>query len=417
MMRVRVRPVLYPSVLLPLVLLLAACDGDGPTEPGLNPCTTLTGLVVLETQADVDAMADLCVVAGGLEIRQAAESDDPITSLAPLSRLRRVGTDLGGSLRILGTSLTTLAGLENVTLTNNADLWIEGNAELTSLAALGADAEPELSQLFGVRIWRNAALTDLTGVSNLIQPGGASVAGVLSVWSNASLTSLTGLERLSAFRDLVAIESNPSLESLDGLPLDGAMGSLHLVDLPFTSLSLELGEVRDALRIDANHPLTTLSIDVQSVGHTITLSRNTGLTTLDLAVDRAPRYLAVYQSHPLTSFDLSIAEGGLDHFSLGQAPDLTTLGTGAAPVTVHGGIALYDTGLANLDTFAPAASLPGAFILVGNAGLEDIEAFAGVTHAGAVQVDSNPALCVPAWVHDIVITGGTGRSVSGNLCD
>ena len=399
---------------LALLPLLAGCE-VGTTDPDPE-CLTIPGGLLLRTQADVDASEGVCAIEGALEIRQEVGTDDPITTLAPLSDLRVIGTAEGSGLRVQWTTrLEGLDGLEGVTMTGPAELVIEGNAALATLGALGAEGEGGVRRLTDVRVWHNAALTDLVGIGHLLASAGAEVTGELSLYGNASLSSLNGLAGITGVVERLEIQSNPSLTTLAGLPHALSVGTMRLIDLPMTSLSLVLQDVRDLLVIERNPALATLSIDAREVGRNLTVGQNWVLESLAVELDRAPDALVVYQNYEMEAFDLALAEGGLGTLTLGQAPALTSLGFD--DVLVQAGLALYGTGLADLDAFTTTPSLPSSFVLVGNPDLADIGAFAALESTGRLQVEDNAALCVPAWVHDVAVTGSQPAVISGNLCD
>lgn len=388
-------------------LVAAGCDPSGPAG-----CITVQGLVVLEAQADVNAMAGVCEITRGLEIRQAAETTDPVTTLAPLSDLRTVGTSSGSALRVLSTTaLEGLEGLEKLTLTDDAELRFEDNAALTSLAALGADTAGAVTRVASLHVGANGALVDLTGVGNVLSEAGAEVTGELGVFDNPSMTTLAGLERITGRIAALLVSGLPALGSLETLPDVPSAGTLELSDLPFTNITVGLPSV-GYLLIQDNPELTALTIDVPSFGPYLRVWGNGALETLAVTTDRAPDVLTVNQSPVLAVFDLAVADGALGAFSLTAVPALASVG--AVGLLVHDRLTLDDTGLTTLDAFTTVPALSDGLILVGNPGLADMESFAALETADRLRIENNTALCVPEWVSGVV---ATTVSISGNLCD
>lgn len=129
--------------------------------------------------------------AGPVEIRDAADL-----------RAARECRVIAGDLRIMGSSLESLSGLEG--LTSVRYLVVIGNPELASLEGLRG-----LRVADGVTISGNSALRDLTGLS-----GVTSLEGL--VVTDNGVVSMAGLENLRSAGDVV-IASNASLASLAGL--------------------------------------------------------------------------------------------------------------------------------------------------------------------------------------------------------
>ena len=102
-------------------------------------------------------------------------------------------------------SITGLSGLVNF----SADLNIGFNSKLTSIGSL-----PNLTDLGGLTINTNAALTDLDGLSGLTTIGNA---GPLNIVFNESLINIDGLAALLSVDSKVEIRSNFALSACDSL--------------------------------------------------------------------------------------------------------------------------------------------------------------------------------------------------------
>jgi len=143
---------------------------------------TLTGDLLIDTQAQLDALPTYTEVTGKLRVRGADIND--------LSKLGTIQT-VGGNVEILDQNdiLTSLSGLGNLT-TVSGNLWIRNNAALTDISALSSLSE---------------------------------VTGSLYLYGNAVIATLDGLE----FLDTVA---NMYIGDRDGDPTDGE-GNPSLTDL------------------------------------------------------------------------------------------------------------------------------------------------------------------------------------------
>lgn len=165
--------------------------------------------ITLTSQAEVDNFQAThgpgCdTVVSGLTIDGVSISD--LTPLAALTTVSSTGPfTFDSRFTISNTSLTTLAGLEN--LANVFRLELTNNSSLASLAAL--------SNLVTVRgplfINGNGALTNLAGLENLTAlPGGA-----LFIENNPMLTDLGGVSNISSINASLLISNNDALVNLD----------------------------------------------------------------------------------------------------------------------------------------------------------------------------------------------------------
>jgi len=140
------------------------------------PTCPLSGDIRLSTQQDIDSFAATfpdCTVLQNLRI----EYEDtlfPITDLNPLNKIDSITY----RLNIIGTDLTNLNGLEN--LTSVGELGIGRNSMLTDLSAL-----TNLTNVWGLSIFSNDILNDLYGLQ-YIDPN---TIGVLFIAGNVSLSA------------------------------------------------------------------------------------------------------------------------------------------------------------------------------------------------------------------------------------
>lgn len=147
------------------------CDGTIDNVIGGG---TFTGNITLANQTQVDALSQ-CI------------------------------TIIDGSLTILGTNITNLNALSNLTeVTQNMVVQITDLSDLTGLENL-------VSIGGTVIVKSNASLTSLAGLDNL-----TSLAGVLSIVQNGSLNDLGALSNVTSVSSFI-LQGNASLTSLDGL--------------------------------------------------------------------------------------------------------------------------------------------------------------------------------------------------------
>jgi hypothetical protein len=248
---------------LSAVALLSGCDGDaynlGEDEPAgeqlegaCDVSIGASGTLVVQTQADVDALSGCRELPGDLfiDLQEGAES----LSLAPLAELEVVR----GVLSIDG-PLTSLVGLE--ALEQISGLSLEGLlvSDLTPLRGLRTmERQPDLRRIGGtIRIAGCDPLVDLAGLENL------SAWESLSIDEMANLETLAGLQspsraemievtfapRLSDVSVLARVEEvsgfllgSTAVESLEGFQLESAEW-IHLGQNPMLTDLDGLGEL------------------------------------------------------------------------------------------------------------------------------------------------------------------------------
>ncbi|HEY9160079.1 MAG TPA: hypothetical protein VIS94_03210 [Desulfomonilia bacterium] len=216
----------------------------------------------IETSADIENLNGYTDITGNLRI---IGSD--LKYMSGLENLSSIGGDLSFSGN---ESLTTLAGLENITSVGGS-MWFYDNPALTSLAALG-----NITSLGGdISFYYNSALTNLTGLENI-----TSVGGELYIRDNRALTSLTGLENITSIGGDLTIYYNPALASLAALGnVTSVGGDLIIRDFHQNLTSLRglenITSVGGDLMISYNDVLTTLGMAaLQNVGSDFSISYN-----------------------------------------------------------------------------------------------------------------------------------------------
>lgn len=433
----------------------AASDPSTPTDTGTEqPAHCPAGDVVLETDAEVAALAGCTHIFGSLAIVEG------VTDLGPLGELRRVD----GTLRVEGhpvlpTSLTSLAGLDalesvgalTITSVDVPDLQplaglkeIPGDVALGSLSELASleglhnlesvggalsiavckQLKTDLSGLRGLRRvgadlrLNNVDVTSLHGLEGLTQVGEAGGPTALIELSLARLTSLDGLgvawhdahallvfdtritdlDRLAGAVSLrsLALQHNTLLTDIDGL------GSLEVVE----------GE----LELQSNSALSDLGAlaRLRSVGaFTLTYAKQVSdlspLTAL-AAIGR----LTVDHSG-LTDLGPLPALQTIDHVDLGDNDELTGL-AGLAGLTE-----LQSLRLAGNHALATLADLSALHTVAGDVEIRRNEALTSVADLDLLAVDGrlvvvvNPELPQAdalAWAEPIAVGGA--RKIAGN---
>ena len=209
---------------------------DHPVHPGN---------LLIETQADAEAMRNLSGVTGGLTV---TGTDD--------LRLDFYGlVSIGGNLTVHAQGLTRFGAMPSL-LQVQGDVLFQGNEHLVAVETLG-DPAGGLRISGSLNFSGNPQLTDLRGLRNLVSVGGgfviehndllASLDGLqgltlaafrgdnLDFWivANAALASLDGLNNLTDIGGNLVIRDNPTLTNLEGLQgVRSIGGALELTGSP-----------------------------------------------------------------------------------------------------------------------------------------------------------------------------------------
>ncbi len=224
---------------------------------GLNALIQVNGSLVLEdlgSITNIDALSNLSLVGGEVEFHG-------LGNLMNINGLSGLST-VGGGISIHNISnLTTLQPLANIETFSGpiliGSLPIENLAGLENFDSLGYDIDiewclnlkslegfpPSVSNLGGgLSIYKNAALTDISALSNV-----NSIGGTLNIRSNNSLKTLSGLDSLIRVHQFVFVWQNPVL--LDCRPLiplldnvDDEIPGPGLGDIPDVGLEVVISE-------------------------------------------------------------------------------------------------------------------------------------------------------------------------------
>ena len=172
---------------------------------GLNNLTSLTGgALIVEGNA---ALTDLSGVSGITNIAASLSisNNDALTNLDSLSGLTTVAASVHVSDNASITSLSGLSGLVGFT----AALNIRRNSSLTSIGDL-----TNMTDLDGLVILGNDALSSLDGLSGLTNLGNATS---LAILSNNSLTNIDALAGVLSAGFNVEVIDNPALSLCSAL--------------------------------------------------------------------------------------------------------------------------------------------------------------------------------------------------------
>jgi hypothetical protein len=280
----------------------AAADGGadaGGLDAGDAGSCRFVASLVLSTQADVVANADVCVVGGDLTISQSAlsavslpllDSVGGTLTIADNSSLQSVSLPLLESVfAVVVTSSAALTTLQVPALaTVEQDLGIEATSvESLTLPALttaggvvriagnelaGAVSLPELATAGSVIVESNTALQSVD-LSSL-----ATVSGNVSLWSNGALPSVL-FPRLTAVAGSISITLEGALELLWLLGLETVGGTVRvdrtgLLGLNFAQLT-SVGD--DFIVVDNTYLGSIAAASMTTVGQTVTIDGNSWL--------------------------------------------------------------------------------------------------------------------------------------------
>lgn len=182
--------------------------------------------------------------------------------------------DINGSVRIEGSDINNLHGLESIN-SIGGNFRVYFNNALSSLSGLES-----LSIVHGsIQLRENNSLNSLNGINNLISCGG------LFIRYNETLNSLSELSKLDSVNGELRISGNPILVNLNGLEnLTNIEGALTIADnylLERIDVFQNISSI-GALWIIDNHSLNNLTglENVVSVSSAIIIDNNEYLTSL-----------------------------------------------------------------------------------------------------------------------------------------
>lgn len=189
-------------------------------------------------------------------------------------------TEVDGTLTIMGTGITNLNGLSELTKCKNL---IISCRDLTSIIGLANLAEIELQ----LNIKDNRSLTNLDGFSSLTQVGGVTAGGIV-IDNNEALLDIDGFISLKYTRQLEIID-NPALTNVEGISgITGfGFGDLiienndDLADLDGFQIS---NSFNGNIRIIGNASLVNVNglSGIKNVEHNFSIIDNPSLTHLGL---------------------------------------------------------------------------------------------------------------------------------------
>lgn len=346
------------------------------------PCSALD--IVIETPAQLDALAGCTDLPGDLSIV------GPITDLTPLASLAHVG----GLLKLDGRShvdskLLSLAGLES--LQSVGGLLIEG-VWVTDLQPLaGLTDVPG-----GVSIVENEALTSLSGLHNLTHVG-----GYLMVGHCPQLTDLAGLQAL------VRVDGDFYLQVLPIVDLHGLEALAEIGTPGGAPVKVRLRELPQLASIEALNPLWHDAQEV-TLGETalVDLGPLAGAVELrDLYLIDNPALASVDGLESLTLVHGQLSLLGNDALTdLGALAGLQSAGgltlggdkwlvdlSALTSLTTVGTLLVQNKQIKDLGPF-PALQQVGTLWVRYTDQLESLSGLAGITTLEALRLDSNLSL-------------------------
>jgi hypothetical protein len=361
----------------------------------------------LEIFDDTDPASLECIVevTGDLLVQNTTS----LVSFKSLEHLQRVG----GKVRIENNSkLASLDGLAGLQVVEGkgttAFMYIFNNPALTDISDLQALQHVKL-----VSIAHCDALTDLTGLTGIVEPGWS-----LHLGPNAGLSSLASLAGITGFSGSLVVGGSPKLADLGPLAdiLAPNMAGLSIIGLPLLSdlQGLEGVEALGSLEIRDNAGLVDLSgLDgVTSVSDQVWLVGNAKLASLDGLQALTEVGSMWIEDHPqLSSLDGLQALTQADELRLENNPKLASLAAlqGLTSISGHleigycdaqGNDALIDLhGLENLTTL-------GGLSLYQNDALQSITAIPQDLGFEYVWAFNNPVLPTSMLEDYVAAAGG-----------
>lgn len=399
------RNVIHRGMLaLAAMMLIAGCGDEEGTLPGTRLlCDPFgSGDVVVESQADLDALADLSVVHGDVIICSVIEiltidlpnltevdgnllifSNPGITSIS-IPALTSVGAN-GYSQRpwhgLLIDANAVLTGINLDTLRSvDQHVWLGSNDALTDFDL------PGLVRVSGSITLKATKVTSVTGFGSLRTVGSG-----LTFFDNTALTSIAGFANLSTIsNDLVVSRSgqDTETESDDG-PGNSALTSLslpllHVVGRELTidnapllgTLDLPLLRVvGDELTLDGT-ALTDLTgmVGLEIVGTDLTIKANAALLSASLpALTSIGGFAAIIGNAAMTDIGMPLLTYIGDDLTIREnvtltGIDLTLLGAIGGNLSFIGNTGLDCAVATGLRDAVTLANIGGTVSITGNGG-------------------------------------------------
>ncbi|GAA0871057.1 hypothetical protein GCM10009117_02020 [Gangjinia marincola] len=428
----------------------------------LAQCPTVGTLIVLDSQADVDAFPTQYAACNVFENEILIAGAD-ITDLTSLSQIEEI---LEYPLRIINNpNLTNLSGLENIQSVGNLQInqnsslqnldGLTGLASLTGRVVAGEQLPGSLS------IINNAALENTAGLTNLSTIQASSLNDsdplVIQIENNDLLTDLSGFEGLTVIPGRVLIKRNDNLISLNGfdniesltlLTIDDNDALIHLDDLSSLTalLALQLSNNESVLNIDGllgiteifsinifnNFSLQNLDglININTYGEfaSLVISTNANLTSVSglSNIDVLPGgNLEIKNNDSLTTIDGVWDLQSIDNDPVGVFTNLIIENNDALIdlsglsnlSSVSGDVSIRDNNqLISLDGLQNLALIENSLILFNNSSLENLTGLNGVAQVGNdLVITTNPSLDDVTALQNLGAIGTEQNSGMANL--
>ena len=335
--------------------------------------TTVTGLVRVKSQADVQDLAGCEAIDGDVHIEIFAGAD-----LSPLSALHSID----GTLEIGAYPEVTEGEYEDGELEARREQVdaIIADGYLPSLHGL-----ENLTQVTSIEIHDIAAedLTPLLGLRELTGHESYLPVGFLGL-TGTRVRNLHGLENVQNITNLV-LADNPELESLSGVVLGQAIMNLNLVDSPRLTSIDELAPVALAYTLVlSNIGITDLESlrDLTQVEYTIDLTRNDNLVNIDRISTIATAALTINDNAVLPSIPPISGSFWLETLTVVDNPELQSISVNL-PQQGNGPNYVAET---------PLSHAIGVIEIGQNDKLTQVSLAEGLEEVGVVSIHGNPSL-------------------------
>jgi len=308
-------------------------------------------------------------------------------------------SEIGGTLRVRGSDITNLNGLEGLTLIG-AFLNISNNAVLSDINGLSS-----LTSVGGdLIIENNAAIMNIDGLSSL-----TSVGGWLEIIGNESLKNINGLSALSSYITKLNIVDNPDLNNIDGLSGLSAVGKEWILIKNNDALTdidglLRIASVEGSVVITDNEMLENIDglSSLMLVGKNLEINNNNNLVQccgayplLEFGAIGGPIIDITNNGSGCTEED--IQSGGHCHscdenFVLSSQAEVDNFYTTDCAV-LDGSLTIQGANIANLDALTFLTSVSGDLYIINNPLLTNLDGFINLSSVGGdVIIYNNPIL-------------------------
>ncbi len=252
--------------------------------------TTVLGLILMTTSCIADVGGDECTgkrckADGDMGSGSAAaDCTDPeertgnivIRSDAEFATLPKGCWSLNANLRLEGSGITSLAGLNDLTDVNDLEIV---DTQLTSIAT------KKTIKVYGsLHVSGNSKLANLNNLAvkrwdGVTQDGAFAVS--YTIRNNAALTAIDGLKYIAQVDSDLRITDNPKLTTVELNELTRVGGGVHITGTGATTIRLPVLATLGRLEVASNLALTQISgLAATSIAGDVTFRANPVLATI-----------------------------------------------------------------------------------------------------------------------------------------